>query len=262
MTIIYPSPIFGPIKSRRLGISLGINLMPGDGKWCSFDCLYCECGLNKDHKPTLPLPTVEEVKEKLEQKLMEMKTEGQGLDVITFSGNGEPTMHPMFSKIVDIVLSLRNKYYPDAKVTVLSNSTQILRKDVFDTLMRVDISLMKLDTVSEEYIRLVDQPSGKYNIEDIIAELAKMNGQCIIQTMFMRGCITDKDGQIISIDNCSDKYIYPYIEALKKINPRQVMIYTLDREWPTKGLEKASRETMDEIAEKIRKAGFVTSVSY
>lgn len=262
MKLIYPSPIFGPIKSRRLGISLGINIMPGDGKWCSFDCVYCECGLNREHRPKEPLPTVEEVHDKLESTLKLMKERGEGLDVITFSGNGEPTMHPMFAKIVDNVLSLRNEYYPETKVTVLSNSTQIHRQDVFDALMKVDNALMKLDTASDEYIHTVDQPTGKYNLQNIIDRLASMNGHAIIQTMFMKGRIKDKDGKTVSVDNCNDKYITPYIEALKKINPRQVMIYTLDRKWPTEGLEKAGHETMDEIADKIRNAGFNTSVSY
>lgn len=262
MTITYPSPIFGPIKSRRLGISLGINLMPGDGKWCSFDCLYCECGLNKDKKPKQPLPSVEEVKEKLEVKLKEMIENGEDLNVLTFSGNGEPTMHPNFLEIVENVILLRNKYYPEAKVSVLSNSTQIHRKDVFDALMKVDNALMKLDTVSPEYIKIVDQPNGNYNIENIISCLEKMKGHAIIQTMFMKGSIKDNNGQEISVDNCKDEYITPYINALKRISPRQVMIYTLDREWPTEGLIKASKETMDSIAEKIRNAGFNTSVSY
>ena len=262
MTITYPSPIFGPIKSRRLGISLGINLMPGDGKWCSFDCLYCECGLNKDKKPKQPLPSVEEVKEKLEVKLKEMSENGEELNVLTFSGNGEPTMHPNFLEIVENVILLRNKYYPEAKVSVLSNSTQIHKKDVFDALMKVDNALMKLDTVSPEYIKIVDQPNGNYNIEKIISCLEKMKGHTIIQTMFMKGSIKDNNGQEISVDNCKDEYITPYINALKRISPRQVMIYTLDREWPTEGLIKASKETMDSIAEKIRNAGFNTSVSY
>lgn len=262
MTIIYPSPIFGPVKSRRLGISLGINLMPGDGKWCSFDCVYCECGLNKDHRAKEPLPTVEEVRCKLENTLKEMKARGEGLDVLTFSGNGEPTLHPMFSEVVDNVLSLRDEYFPDAKVTVLSNSTQIHLDSVRNALMRVDNALMKLDTVDTDYINLVDQPAGHYDVETVIENLAKMNGHAVVQTMFMKGSIKDKNGNIVSVDNCKDEYIEPYIEALKRIKPRQVMIYTLDREWPTQGLEKASKETMDEVAEKIRQAGFNTSVSY
>lgn len=262
MTLMHESPIFGPVRSRRLGISLGINVMPGDGKWCSFDCVYCECGLNKDHRPKQPLPTVEEIECKLEERLKSMKANGEALNTITFSGNGEPTMHPKFSEIVDKVLYLRDEYFPKANVTVLSNSTQIHRKEVFDALMKVDNAVMKLDTVSPEYINIVDQPTGKYDVNNIIEYLTKMNGKAIIQTMFMKGNIKDKEGNYTSVDNCKDEYIQPYIEALKKINPRQVMIYTLDREWPTEGLEKVSNETMDEIALKLRNANFNTSVSY
>ena len=262
MTVIYPSPIFGPVNSRRLGISLGINLLPGDGKWCSFDCVYCECGLNKDHKPKLPLPTLEEVAEKLEHKLREMKEKGERLDVITFSGNGEPTMHPKFPQVIDIVITLRNEYFPDAKVSVLSNSTQVHREEIRQALLKADNAIMKLDTSNKEYIHLVDQPNEAYNMDTVIESLEKMNGKAIVQTIFMKGKIKAKNGNSVSADNCRDEYIMPYIEALKKINPRKVMIYTLDREWPTEGLEKADKGTMDAIAEKIRNAGFDTSVSY
>lgn len=262
MTVIYSSPIFGPIKSRRLGISLGINIMPGDGKCCSFDCIYCECGLNRDHRPTQPLPTVKQVEEKLQEKLSAMKDGGEHLDVITFSGNGEPTLHPYFPDIVEMVKKQRNRYYPDAKVSVLSNSTQVHREEVRRALLSVDNALMKLDTVTPEYIKLVDQPNGKYDVNTVIENLEKMQGRIIIQTMFMRGRIKDRNGNTVSVDNCSDAYIEPYIEALERIKPLQVMIYTLDREWPTPGLEKADRTTMDEIAEKIRAHGFETKVSY
>ena len=262
MTVIYPSPIFGPVNSRRLGISLGINLLPGDGKWCSFDCVYCECGLNKDHKPKLPLPTLEEVAEKLEHKLWEMKESGEKLDVITFSGNGEPTMHPKFPQVIDIVIALRNKYFPNAKVSVLSNSTQVHREEIRQALLKADNAIMKLDTANKAYINLVDQPNEAYNMDTVIESLEKMNGKAIVQTILMKGKIKAKNGNSVSADNCRDEYIMPYIETLKKINPRKVMIYTLDREWPTEGLEKADKSTMDAIAEKIRNAGFDTSVSY
>ncbi len=262
MSIIHPSPIFGPVKSRRLGISLGINVMPGDGKWCSFDCVYCECGLNKDHRTHTPLPTPDEIRSRLEQTLYDMKSKGERPDVLTFSGNGEPTLHPNFDVIVDMVLELRDKYFPQAKVSVLSNSTQLHRPEVREALMKVDNAIMKLDTVSKEYIRLVDQPTGNYDLNTVINYLADMNGHPIVQTIFIKGNITNEQGQLVSVDNCTDEYILPYIETLKKIHPRQVMIYTLDREWPVKGLEKADRDTMDKIGEEIRSAGFDTQISY
>lgn len=262
MAIIYPSPVFGPVKSRRLGVSLGINLMPGDGKCCSFDCVYCECGLNGDHRPKQKMPSADDVSRGLEKKLKEMKEHKEALDVLTFSGNGEPTIHPQFGEIVDMVLSLRDIYYPNAKVSVISNSTQVHRDEVRNALMKVDNPLMKLDTVSDKYIKIVDRPTGKYDVNYIIENIARMNGHAIVQTMFMRGCIKDENGNMVSVDNCGNEYIESYIKALEKIRPRQVMIYTLDREWPVQGLEKADRETMDAIAEKIRAAGFNTSVSY
>lgn len=262
MTILHPSPIFGPVKSRRLGISLGINVMPGDGKWCSFDCVYCECGLNRDRRTHTPLPTPEEICGALENTLSGMKSRGEKPDVLTFSGNGEPTMHPQFHTIVDMVLQLRDRYFPQAKVTVLSNSTQLHRPEVRQALMKVDNAVMKLDTVSPAYIRLVDRPTGHYDLDAIVGHLAGMNGHPIIQTMLMKGHITDADGNDVSVDNCLDSYILPYIETLRKIRPRRVMIYTLDREWPVPGLEKADRQTMDRIGQQLRQAGFDTQISY
>lgn len=254
----YTSPIFGPIHSRRLGISLGINLLPGDGKWCSFDCIYCECGLNKDHKAKEPLPTMNEVITRLEQNLVELKKEGIIPDVLTFAGNGEPTLHPDFPNIVDGVINIRNKYCPNAKVSILSNSTQIHRAEIREALMKFDNNILKLDTVSSDYINLVDQPNASYSMQRVIDSMKLFNGHIIIQTMFMTG--VDENGK--SIDNTGDEFVIPYIKTVKEIKPSQVMIYTIDRETPVKGLKKASHEQLDSIADKIRKAGFETSVSY
>ena len=252
-TIVYPSPIFGPIKSRRLGVSLGINLLPADGKWCSFDCIYCECGLNAERRTTLPLPTQEEVKEALEKQLRHMQEEGPKPDVLTFAGNGEPTLHPDFPAIVDDVTALRDKYFPDAKISVLSNSTQIHRKAVREALLRTDNPIMKLDTISADFIAKVDRPQGRYGVTSIISHLAQMSPKVIIQTMFLTGN---------GLDNTTDEYVEPWLEALQTIKPRQVMIYTIDRESPIQGLEKAKPKILDRIAEKVRQAGFPCSVSY
>ena len=252
-TIIYPSPIFGPVHSRRLGISLGINLLPGDGKWCSFDCLYCECGLNSERRATQPLPTRQQVAEALEQKLLQMHNEGVHPDVLTFAGNGEPTLHPHFPDIVDDVRRLRDQLCPEARISVLSNSTQVHRPEVRQALMRTDNPIMKLDTVCPEYIRLVDRPQGHYDVEAIITHLAEMSPKVIIQTMFMGG-----EG----VDDTADKYVGPWLEAVKRIAPRQVMIYTIDRETPVQGLLKATPERLDQIARQVRDAGLDCTVSY
>ena len=256
-TIIYPSPIFGPVHSRRLGISLGINLLPADGKVCSFDCIYCECGFNKDHRPTLPMPEREEVAQKLEAKLQEMQAEGQLPDVLTFAGNGEPTCHPHFAEIIDDTIRLRDQYCPKAKVCVLSNSTFIHRQQVHDALMRVDDNILKLDTIDPIYINKVDRPNGTYDVKTIIERMKAFNGHIIIQTMFMRG---ECNG--VSVDNTGEEFVGPWLEAVKSIHPQQVMVYTIDRETPAQGLEKATREQLDAIRDRVIAAGILCTASY
>lgn len=256
-TIIYPSPIFGPVHSRRLGISLGINLLPADGKVCSFDCIYCECGFNEDHRPSLPLPTREEVAEKLEQKLQAMVEEQQLPDVLTFAGNGEPTCHPHFAEIIADTIRLRNQYCPKAKVSVLSNSTMIHRQAVHNALMLVDNNILKLDTVDPIYINKVDHPNGTYDVNTIIERMKAFNGHLIIQTMFMRG---ECNGE--SVDNTGEAYVAPWLEAVKDIKPQQVMIYTIDRETPTQGLLKATHEQLDQIRDRVIAAGIPCTASY
>ncbi len=266
MTIIYPSPIFGPIHSRRLGISLGINLQPADGKVCTFDCLYCECGLNASHPAHLRRPSRKEVAEALEKKLKEMTEEGTLPDVLTFAGNGEPTAHPDFFDIICDTVSLRDRYCLNAKVSVLSNATLCGRESVRKALMMVDNNILKLDTVSQDYIFTVDRPTNPaYNVQDIIQNIAAYNGHCIIQTMFMTGTgIISENGieKTINVDNTSDNFLIPWLEALKVIKPQQVMIYTIDRETPIPWLEKAAPDLLDSIAERVRQAGFPCSVSY
>lgn len=252
-TVIYPSPIFGPIHSRRLGVSLGINLLPEDGKFCTFDCIYCECGFNADFRPKKKLPTREQVREALDAKLKDMQANGPRPDVLTFAGNGEPTAHPDFASIINDTLELRNRYFPQAKVSVLSNSTFIHKPDVFAALLKVDNNILKLDTVDEDYIRRVDRPTGHYDLQEIIRNMKAFKGNLIIQTMFMKG----KD-----VDNTGDDYVLPWLKIVKEIAPRQVMIYTIDRETPDKELQKASPEELDRIGTLVKGIGITVSVSY
>ena len=256
-TIIFPAPIFGPVHSRRLGVSLGINLMPADGKVCTFDCVYCECGFNADFRPRQRRPTREEVREALEARLQDMQANGPAPDVLTFAGNGEPTAHPHFSEIIDDTLALRDRYFPKAKVSVLSNSTMLFRPEVVEALKRIDNNILKLDTVDPEYIRRVDRPTGAYDVNDIISRMKAFKGQLIIQTMFLKGT---HDG--LSVDNTTDRYVLPWLDAVRDIAPRQVMIYTIDRETPDRNLEKATPEELDRIAALVREAGMEVSVSY
>lgn len=256
-TVLYPSPIFGPVHSRRLGISLGINLMPADGKVCSFDCIYCECGFNKEHRAHSPRPTREEVVTALEKTLLEMQQEGVTPDVLTFAGNGEPTAHPDFPAIVDGVLEVRDRLCPRAKVSVLSNSTFLHKPAVVEALKKIDNNILKLDTVDGDYIRRVDRPNAHYDVKEVVENLKQFDGQLIVQTMFMKGT-----SQGVSVDNTGDEYVLPWLEVIKEVHPRQVMIYTIDRETPDHDLLKATPEELDRIVRLLQENGLNASASY
>lgn len=257
-TVIYSSPIFGPVHSRRLGVSLGINLLPADGKACSFDCIYCECGLNRDRRPHLKLPTREAVRTALEARLQDMQANGPAPDVLTFAGNGEPTAHPDFPAIIDDTLLLRDTYFPEARVSVLSNATRIDRDDVFQALLKVDNNILKLDTIDTAYIHRIDRPVGHYDLEAIVEKMRAFNGHCIIQSMFMKG--TDFDG--LDVDNTGDAYVLPWLETVCHIVPSKVMIYTIDRQTPCPTLLKATHEELDRIASLVEQRGIPCSASY
>ena len=252
-TVIYPSPIFGPVHSRRLGVSLGINLLPADGKVCTFDCIYCECGFNADHRPALRMPTRQQVAEALEARLVQMQKEGPAPDVLTFAGNGEPTVNPEFPQSIDDTLRLRDRYFPQARVSVLSNATMITRPDVHAALMRVDNNIQKLDTFTRAYIDKVDRPTGHYDLDAILQALCRFNGHVIIQTMFLHGP---------GVSNTSDDFLLPWLDALKRIAPQQVMIYTIDRETPDPTLQKATRQELDAIAARVTALGLPCQASY
>ncbi|MBO7173985.1 MAG: radical SAM protein [Burkholderiaceae bacterium] len=257
-TILFESPIFGPVISRRLGVSLGINLLPASGKVCTFDCLYCECGLNKERKTDEKMPTVESVFTELEMTLEKMRQQGRLPDVITFAGNGEPTAHPHFADIIEGVLALRDRYAPEAKVSVLSNGTQIHKPRVFDALCKVDNNILKLDTVDEAYIERVNRPSSYYRVAEQIEAFKRFDGHVMVQTMFLKG----KDFLGRDVDNTTAQYVEPWLEAIKTIAPEKVMIYTIDRETPDKDLMKATHEELDGIASRLREEGFDVTVSY
>ncbi len=227
--------------------------MPADGKICTFNCVYCECGFNEEHRTHSKRPSREEVRDALCARLEDMLAHGPKPDVLTFAGNGEPTAHPDFASIIDDTLSLRDKFFPNAKVCVLSNATLIGRDNVFNALLKVDDNILKLDTVDSGYIGKTDRPTGKYDVAKTIARLTEFQGHVMIQTMFMKGN---------GFDNTADCYVVPWIEALRQIKPACVMIYTIDRETPMKGLEKATKEELDKIARQVTEAGFRCTVSY
>ncbi len=254
--ILFDQIIFGPIHSRRLGLSLGVNLLPVDAKICSFNCIYCECGYNTTIHDS-PIPTRRQVSETLETKLQEMVTEKQIPDVITFAGNGEPTLHPEFEGIIDDTIALRNHYCPTAKVSVLSNSTKIHKPHIFAALNKVDNNILKFDSAIDRTMKLIDCPVGTHiNVAWLIENLKKFDGRLIIQTMFLRG---EFKGE--SFDNTIDEEVDAWLNALEQIHPQQVMIYSLDREAPTETLQRISVEELNLIAIKAEKRGFEVSVA-
>lgn len=250
-TKLYESIIFGPIKSRRLGISLGINLLALNKKICSFDCIYCECGLTEVGVHG-KFANKEEVYKSLEEILEGMNKENKELDVITFAGNGEPTLHPDFSEIIDFTIQMRNKYFPKAKISVLSNATTLEKESVVNALMKVDNNILKVDSGINETAVLIDQPtSSKFHIKNIVKGLLKFNGNFIMQTMFLRGNLNG-----IQIDNTTEIEVDGWLEIVKETNPKQIMIYSIDRDTPIESLEKVSKEDLTSIAKRAEELGF------
>ena len=256
-TVLFHSTVFGPIHSRRLGTSLGINLAPDDGKLCTFDCIYCEAGYNRQGTGTTGLATREKLEDDLRRKLAEMHAAGMNLDVITFSGNGEPTINPEFPEIVDTVIALRDEFYPEAKVSVLTNSTRIFTPAVAEALDKVDNNILKLDSAVEETMRLIDCPTERsFTVAKVVEGLCRFAGTGIIQTMMLRG---KHNGKVV--DNTTDAEIDALIEAYQRIKPREVMLYSLDRSTPEENLVKVEHDELERIADRMRRAGITVAVS-
>ena len=256
MTALYDNIIFGPIRSRRLGLSLGVNLLPVESKLCSFDCIYCECGWNADHPGKRRFNAREDVREMLAMTLEKMVGEGTPPDVITFAGNGEPTMHPEFEAIIDDTIAMRDKYCSSAKVSVLSNATQIHREDVRRALQRVDNNILKLDSAFDATVQLMNKPQGAYTVARTVELLKAFNGDLIVQTMFLRG---EYLGQ--RVDNTTEEEVSAWLELIAEIKPKQVMVYSLDRDTPCKTLEKVEKDELRGIADRVEALGIACSVA-
>jgi wyosine [tRNA(Phe)-imidazoG37] synthetase (radical SAM superfamily) len=258
VTFLFDKIVFGPVKSRRLGISLGINLLPSTKKVCNFNCIYCECGwTSKTDIRRQLLPTREEVFHALEQKLVSLKEKDQAPDVITYAGNGEPTLHPEFPGIIDDSIMLRDKYFPLAKIAVLSNSTAITKPAIRKALLKVDSNILKLDSAFDLTVKIHNQPRVNVKVEDLIKELKKFKGQLIVQTLFLRGTYKGK-----TIDNTTPEEIEAWLKAIEKIRPSEVMIYTISRDTPEGGLlRKVPLSELKHIASLVNKLGIETQIS-
>ena len=256
MTSLYDNIIFGPVRSRRLGLSLGVNLLPIDAKLCNFDCIYCECGWNDDNRGRARFNAREQVAQMLEQVLEQMVEDGTPPDVITFAGNGEPTMHPDFEAIIGDVIAIRDRVSPAAKISVLSNATQLHRQDVVRALRRVDNNILKLDSAFDATVQLINKPCGAYSVERVVEGMKRFGGELIVQTMFLRG---EYRGE--RVDNTTSEQVEAWLKLIAEIRPRQVMVYSLDRDTPCPTLEKVSREELLEIAQKVEALGIKCSVA-
>lgn len=256
-TFLFDEIIFGPLKSRRLGVSLGINLLPVNGKLCSFDCVYCECGMNDEHTGGR-LPRFQEVIDALKLKLSHMKETGVTPDVITFAGNGEPTLHPDFAKIIDETIELRNQFFPKAKVSVLSNATQIDKPEIHHALLKVDQAILKLDSAFDETIRILNRPTSKaFTVRQLVEKMKTFDGKLIVQTLFVRGVYKSE-----VFDNTTEKEVTAWIDLIKEIKPESVMIYAIDRDTPIKSVIKVSLNELNDIALKVKNAtGISVSVA-
>ncbi len=257
-TFLFDKIIFGPVKSRRLGVSLGINLLPGRKKVCNFNCIYCECGWSQSVESDGGyLPGRSEVYEALASRLQEMKVKNQKPDVITFAGNGEPTLHPDFQGIIDDTIKIRNKFFPGTKIAVLSNSSTITNPAVKDALLKVDMNILKLDSAFDLTVKRHNQPRVNVRVDELIENLEKFKGKLIIQTLFLKGSFKGK-----TIDNTTPAEVGAWLEAIKRINPSEVMIYTISRATPEGGLlNKVPVEELRKIALKVEKLGIPTQVS-
>ena len=250
-TILFEEIVFGPIRSRRLGSSLGINLLPRHGKWCNFDCIYCECGWNKDGLKDKTLPTLDEVREALERRLNELKAEGTHIDTITFSGNGEPTAHPDFAAIIDHTVELRDRLYPEAVISVLSNASNLHKPAVCEALKKVNNPILKVDGCTESFVNDINKPAPGYSLERTLNNLESFHGDFILQTMFLKGEI---DGR--PLDSTEASEVAGWQAIVRRLRPREIMRYTLDRETPMSGLRKVTIEEMEAIAAPLREEGF------
>lgn len=256
-TFLFDRIIFGPVKSRRLGVSLGVNLLPSDRKVCNFNCIYCECGWTREEHLRTPLPSREKVRKALENKLNEMNEAGTQPDVITFAGNGEPTIHPDFAGIIDDTVTLRNQLCPSASIAVLSNATMINREEIRNALLKTDRNILKLDSAFDKTVRLHNQPGAGYSVAETIESLKLFRGDVTIQTLFLRG---EYEGK--TIDNTTPEELEAWLTAIREIAPREVMIYTIHRDTPEGGrLFKVPQKELEDIAAMVNKLGIETQVS-
>ncbi len=248
MSFLFDEIVFGPVSSRRFGVSLGINLLPETMKYCTFNCVYCECGLtSRDQESRAKLYSTNEVIDALSSRFHELHLKGLKPDNITYAGNGEPTLHPGFTQIIDKTIELRDQYFPEAKITVLSNSSRLGRESVRTSLMKIENNVMKLDAGSEQMFQAINRPLANVTLNNIVEDLKKFKGKVIIQTLFIKGVVKG-----VEIDNTSDEEVSLWLNHINEIRPSLVMLYSISRATPEEGLLKVNGSELESIAGKVR----------
>ena len=256
-TFLFDKIVFGPVRSRRLGVSLGINLLPSDKKWCSFNCIYCECGwTEKGPYTNQGFPPKELVTNELEKRLLLMIEKGEKPDTITFAGNGEPTLHPSFAGIIDNTVLLRDNLAAEADIAVLSNGTMLDAPSVFDALQKVDLNILKIDSAREETVRLLNQPGEGFSLERLINNIMRFKGRFVLQTLFVRGTYKG-----VTVDNASERELKEWLGLVKRVNPRLVMVYTIARDTPSGGLFRIPPGELQNIAARVEELGIPVQIS-
>lgn len=255
-TFLFDDIIFGPVSSRRLGVSLGINLVPVNRKVCTFNCIYCECGWTSHRDlPSEGYPTRELIADSLRKKLLDLQDIGAMPDALTYAGNGEPTLHPEFYNIISDTVQIRDEYAPESKIAVLSNASLAHLPKVREALMLVDQNILKLDTGIEKTYEVLNQPPPGFKLAEIIDNLKYFDKNLIIQTLFVRGSYKG-----IEIDNTSQEEISTLLKLYWEISPDEVQVYTIARDTPISTLNKVSLGELEDIAVKIEELGINTSV--
>jgi wyosine [tRNA(Phe)-imidazoG37] synthetase (radical SAM superfamily) len=255
-TFLFDRVIFGPVWSRRLGESLGINLLPVGQKYCNFNCIYCECGLTPRDLKSEIMPDILTVKQLLDEKLQQLKNEEAYLNAITFAGNGEPTLHPKFPEIMDETIESRNRLFPSAQIAVLSNATTIGNERIFQALLKADLSILKLDSAIESTLRQINCPGKSFSLAHTVEALKFFKDRLIIQTLFLKGQYQGKP-----VDNTTPLEIEAWLSVLKTLQPKNIMIYSLARDTAVQGLEKIGEEEINQIADKARQLGLNVQVT-
>lgn len=243
--------VYGPVYSRRLGTSLGINPLPLSYKFCDFDCVYCQYGWTPEKKGRERLKRVAELAREIEDAFRKLADAGHRVDCITIAGNGEPTIHPDFPEFVTALLKLRDHYFPGVKTGILSDASQAYRPEIKEALEKLDERYMKLDAGSPELIEQINRPRGNFNYDKMLKGLKNLKA-IVIQSLFMQG----------SYDNTGEIALREWSQTVRMLQPREVQIYTIDRRPADAGLRKVPSEELQRIARFCRSETGVPSIVF